>query len=107
MFDLQHNRQALSIKMIFKCIGNYDMYPLYAIGLTFGIAGYPINNYLQLSFKSLGFSTVKANLLSVPNTALSMINVSRIACFLPRGQELIAAWHRLASGGHSGLGTRR
>jgi hypothetical protein len=83
MSDLQHNRQALPIKMIFKCIANYDMYPLYAIGLTFGIAGYPINNYLQLSFKSLGFSTVKANLLSVPNTALSMINVSENRLLLP------------------------
>jgi hypothetical protein len=62
-------------------MANYDMYPLYAIGLTFGIAGYPISNYLQLSFKSLGFSTVKANLLSIPNTVLSMFNVSTTARF--------------------------
>ncbi len=62
--------------MILKSMGNYDMYPLYIIGLTYGIATYPISQYLQLSFKSLGFSTVMANLLSVPNTVISIFNVS-------------------------------
>lgn len=70
-----HNRQPLTIRMILKCLGDYDMYPLYLIGLTFGIAASPVSNYLQLSFKSLGFSTTKANLLTIPSTVLSIINL--------------------------------
>ncbi len=32
-----------------------------------------MKQYLQLSLKNLGFSTVKANLLAVPNTVISVI----------------------------------
>lgn len=32
-------------------------------------------SYFQISMKRLGFSTVKANLLSVPNTVWSMFNL--------------------------------
>lgn len=58
--------------MIFKSLGDYDLYPLYLIGLAFGIPSYPVKNYLQLSFKDLGFSTVMANLLSVPYTVIAI-----------------------------------
>lgn len=70
-----HNRQALTLKMIWKSLLDYDLYPLYFIGLMYGIPTVPISQYLQLSFKSLGFSTVQANLLSIPNTVISIINV--------------------------------
>ncbi|GAA5881721.1 hypothetical protein JCM16303_006425 [Sporobolomyces ruberrimus] len=68
-----HNRQALTPALLWKSFKDYDLYPLYFIGLTFGIPGYPIGNYFQLSMKQLGFSTVMTNLLAVPHTVLSMI----------------------------------
>ncbi|OCF72415.1 hypothetical protein I204_06794 [Kwoniella mangroviensis CBS 8886] len=67
-----HNRQALTLRMIWDCILDYDMYPLYAIGLLFGIPKYPVGNYLTLSFKELGFSTVQTNLLSIPYEVISI-----------------------------------
>ncbi|GAA6007031.1 hypothetical protein JCM10207_009176 [Rhodosporidiobolus poonsookiae] len=70
-----HNREALTFKLLWKSLCDYDLYPLYLIGLTFSIPGYPLKNYFQLSMKRLGFSTVMANLLSVPNTVLSVINL--------------------------------
>ncbi|KAK8853051.1 hypothetical protein IAR55_003752 [Kwoniella newhampshirensis] len=70
-----HNRQALPVKTIFRCLGDYDMYPLYFIGLMFGIGGYPVQQYFQLSMRQLGFNTIQSNLLSIPNTVWSIINL--------------------------------
>jgi hypothetical protein len=47
----------------------------YLIAITYGIPSYPVKNYLQLSFKELGFSTVNANLLSVPTCVISVIMI--------------------------------
>lgn len=70
-----HNRQALPIKTIFRCIGDFDMIPMYLIGLLFGIGSYPVQQYFQLSMKQLGFTTLQANLLSVPNAAIAIVNL--------------------------------
>ncbi|GAA6038163.1 hypothetical protein JCM8097_005772 [Rhodosporidiobolus ruineniae] len=70
-----HNRQALNLSLLWKSLCDYDLWPLYVIGLTFGIAGYPLGNYFQLSMKELGFSTVNANLLSVPHIVISIFNL--------------------------------
>lgn len=70
-----HNRQALPIRTIFKCLGDYDMYPMYLIGVLFGIGSYPVQQYFQLSMKQLGFSTLQSNLLSIPNAAISIVNL--------------------------------
>ncbi|WRT70423.1 uncharacterized protein IL334_007421 [Kwoniella shivajii] len=70
-----HNRQALPVKTIFRCMGDYQMYPLYLIGILFGIGGYPVSQYFQLSMKGLGFTTLQANLLSIPNIVWSIINI--------------------------------
>jgi hypothetical protein len=70
-----HNREPLTIRMILKCLGDYDMFPLYLIGLLFGIPGYPVSNYLTLSFRGLGFNVVETNLLTIPSTAWSVINL--------------------------------
>ena len=53
------------------------MWPLYLIGLLFGLAGYPLAQYFQISMRQLGFSTLQANLLSIPNQAATIIIVSR------------------------------
>lgn len=50
---------------------------MYLIGLLFGLAGYPLQQYFQLSMRQLGFSTIEANLLSIPNQAATIIIVSR------------------------------
>ncbi|GAA5888267.1 hypothetical protein JCM5296_000255 [Sporobolomyces johnsonii] len=68
-----HNRQALTPALLWTSLKDYDMYPMYLIGILFGIPSYPVLNYFQLSMKRLGFSTVMSNLLSVPNTVISII----------------------------------
>ncbi len=51
----------------------YDMWPLYAPGLLFGIPKYPVNQYLTLSFRALGFDVIRTNLLSIPNIVGSSV----------------------------------
>ncbi|GAA5840706.1 hypothetical protein JCM9279_007409 [Rhodotorula babjevae] len=68
-----HNRQPLTLKLLWRSAKDYDLYPMYALGVIFGLAGVPISFYLQLSLRQLGFSTVMTNLLSVPYTALGVV----------------------------------
>jgi hypothetical protein len=70
-----HNRQALSPKLIWEALKSYHIWPLYFISLTFNLPTVPVSNYLQISFRSFGFSRPMANLLAVPSTVFSIINL--------------------------------
>jgi hypothetical protein len=60
-----HNRQGLSVDMLWECIKDYHMWPIYLIGLTWSIPTQPITSYLTLQLRSLGFGTFETNLLTV------------------------------------------
>ncbi|SPO03708.1 related to nicotinamide mononucleotide permease [Cephalotrichum gorgonifer] len=70
-----HNRQGLSVRQIWECAKDYDMWPLYALGLLFGLPKYPVNQYLTLSFRGLGFNVIETNLLAIPNIVGSSITM--------------------------------
>jgi hypothetical protein len=63
-----HNRQGLSFQMLWECLKDYHMWPIYLIGLTWLIPSQPSTAYLTLQLRSLGFSTFETNLLTVRNT---------------------------------------
>ncbi|GAA6003821.1 uncharacterized protein JCM10292_003398 [Rhodotorula paludigena] len=75
-----HNREPLTLKTIWAALKDYDMYPMYLIGLSFGIGSYPISSYFQLSMRDLGFSTVMANVLAVPHTFITIFNLIAVTC---------------------------
>ncbi|CAI6035578.1 unnamed protein product [Clonostachys chloroleuca] len=70
-----YNRQGLSVRQIWECAKDYDMWPLYALGLLFGLPKYPVDQYLTLSFRSLGFNVIHTNLLSIPYIVGSSITM--------------------------------
>ncbi|KAJ0284876.1 hypothetical protein CBS470a_006619 [Colletotrichum nupharicola] len=70
-----YNRQGLSVRQIWECSKDYDMWPLYALGLLFGLPKYPVNQYLTLSFRGLGFNVTQTNLLSIPYIVGSSITM--------------------------------
>lgn len=60
-----HNRQGLSIQMLWECMRDYQMFPIYLIGLTWFVPSQPSSAYLTLQLRSLGFNTFETNLLTV------------------------------------------
>lgn len=60
-----HNRQGLSFRMLWECIKDYHMWPIYLIGLSWTIPSTPSTAYLTLQLRSLGFGTFETNLLTV------------------------------------------
>ena len=61
-----HNRQGISLPLLWEALMDYDLWPVYLLGLTWGIPNTCIQNYLTLIIKSLGFNTFQTNLLSIP-----------------------------------------
>lgn len=73
-----HNRQGLSLRQIWNCAKDYDMWPLYILGFLFGIPAGPVGQYLSLSFRQLGFSVIETNLLSIPNIVTGCVTILAI-----------------------------
>ncbi|KAK9453086.1 major facilitator superfamily domain-containing protein [Dipodascopsis uninucleata] len=71
-----HNRQAIDWKMFWKSVTDYDLWPIYIIGLTFTIPSTPESNYLTLTLRSLGFSTFQTTLMGLPYQVLHLVFVS-------------------------------
>ncbi|TRX89895.1 hypothetical protein FHL15_009167 [Xylaria flabelliformis] len=65
-----HNREPITFKLLWQSLTDVDLWPLYAIGLTFNIATLAPQLYLTLSLKGLGFTTFETNLLSIPYLVL-------------------------------------
>ncbi|KAL4810080.1 major facilitator superfamily domain-containing protein [Aspergillus unguis] len=70
-----HNRQGLTLKLLWASLTDYDLWPLYAISWTLLIPTNPVSAYLTLNLKSLGFDTFETNLLTIPAYVLFLIQL--------------------------------
>ena len=70
-----HNRQALSFSLFWEAIKDYDMWPIYLLGVTWSLPEIPSNSYITLIIESLGFDTFQTNLLTVPGYVLFIIQL--------------------------------
>ena len=61
-----HNRQAVGPKLLWRALTDYDMWPIFLLGITWGIPSNPASQYLTLTLKGLGFDTFTTNLLIIP-----------------------------------------
>ncbi|KAH8807969.1 major facilitator superfamily domain-containing protein [Xylogone sp. PMI_703] len=68
-----HNRQPVTPRLLWQSLKDYDLWPIYIIGLTFQIPMTTPSQYLTLSLRSLGFNTFQTNLLTIPSTFIHMI----------------------------------
>ncbi|KAK5655619.1 hypothetical protein OQA88_5550 [Cercophora sp. LCS_1] len=70
-----NNRQAVGPLLLFKAVKDWEMWPLYLIGLTAYIPPSPIKTYLSLILRNLGFSVFDSNLLVMPGEFLFAVNL--------------------------------
>ncbi|KAG9218158.1 hypothetical protein CCMSSC00406_0008097 [Pleurotus cornucopiae] len=73
-----HNREGLTLKRLWQAMCDYDLWPLYIVGLLFGIPISPPGSYLTLSLRNIGFNTFQTNLLAIPSTVGNMISMLAI-----------------------------
>ncbi|PPJ59370.1 hypothetical protein CBER1_11709 [Cercospora berteroae] len=70
-----NNREGLSVSMLWECLTDKHMWPVYLIGLGWGIPTQPPTAYLTLNLKALGFGTFETNLLTIPAYVLFIIQL--------------------------------
>ncbi|PQE07718.1 phthalate transporter protein [Rutstroemia sp. NJR-2017a BVV2] len=62
-----HNREPLTLKLLIQSFLDYDLWPMYILGLTFQTPMATPQNYLTLTLKGMGFGTFNSNLLVIPS----------------------------------------
>lgn len=70
-----HNREPLTPRLLWQSMKDFDLWPIYILGLTFQTPMSTPANYLTLSLKGLGFDTFKTNLLVIPTKIFHVINM--------------------------------
>jgi len=74
-----HNREGLTVGMIWEAVKDWRLWPIYSLGVAHMVPVVPPQTYLTLSLRSLGFTTVQTNLLSIPSIFLGMMGLLAMA----------------------------
>ena len=69
------SRQAVTLRLLWRALKDYDMWPIYLLGLTWTIPQQCATAYLTLILKSLKFDTFETNLLTVPAYVLFILQL--------------------------------
>ncbi|KAF2479861.1 major facilitator superfamily domain-containing protein [Neohortaea acidophila] len=70
-----HNREGISLRLLWRTLRDFDLWPLYLIGLTFGIPVQPPEAYLTLTLRRLQFGVYASNLLCIPIFLLTSVTM--------------------------------
>ncbi|CCG24984.1 hypothetical protein CORT_0G03060 [Candida orthopsilosis Co 90-125] len=82
-----NNRQAIGPRNLFHCLIDYDMWPLYIVGIVAYIGSGTLGTYFTLTNRQLGFSVFDTNLLTIPSTVIHIIFLLSISWFSERVGE--------------------
>ncbi|KAL2417294.1 putative transporter [Exophiala dermatitidis] len=83
-----HNRQAITARMLWKSLCDYDLWPVYVIGMLFEIPGAPPKAYLTLALKHLGFNAFHITLLTIPVTVFAALNMLWVTALTERVRQI-------------------
>ncbi|KAF4303855.1 putative phthalate transporter [Botryosphaeria dothidea] len=70
-----HNRQPVTPAMLWECLADWHLWPVYLLGLTAFVPQYPMTAYLTLELRSFGLDAFDTNLLVVPPLCLYIIQL--------------------------------
>src|SRR3569833_3319016 len=70
-----HNRQGLTPSLFLSALRDYDLWPIYLLGVTWSIPAAPTAANLTLNLKNLGFDTFQTNLLTIPASLLFLFQL--------------------------------
>ncbi|KAI1859272.1 uncharacterized protein JN550_012081 [Neoarthrinium moseri] len=70
-----HNRQAITPRRLWESMKDYDLWPIYLLGLVAYIPQAPQTKYITLVLKSSGFDTFTTNLLTIPASVFHIITL--------------------------------
>lgn len=82
-----NNREAITFRGLWRAVCDYDLWPLYAIGVIVHIPTSPPSHYLTLTLRTLGFSTYNTNLLTIPNSAFHIMTLILVTFLSERTNE--------------------
>ncbi|RYP89208.1 hypothetical protein DL770_004506 [Monosporascus sp. CRB-9-2] len=82
-----NNREGVGPALLWKVIQEWEMWPLYLIGLLVYIPPSPVNTYLSFILRQMGFSVFHANLLAIPSQFLFAVNLLIITWVSSRFKE--------------------
>jgi hypothetical protein len=85
-----HNRQPITPKLLWKSILDYDLWVLYAIGVTFLVPGTPPRQYLTLTLRGMGFNVFHTNLLVIPAQVLGICTMMGLLYVAEKSNQLLA-----------------
>jgi hypothetical protein len=68
-----HNREAVTVKGLFKSLIDYDLWPIFLIRYLGDINAQPTKNYMTLTLRYLGFSPFNTNLLTIPYSFVNIL----------------------------------
>ena len=68
-------RQAVTPRLLWQALKDYDMWPIYLLGFTWTIPNQCATAYLTLTLRSLKFDTFETNLLTVPAYVLFILQL--------------------------------
>lgn len=83
-----HNRQPITLPMLWRSLKDYDLWPIYIIGILFEIPTSPPKTYLTLSLKAIGFNTFEVTLLGIPVTVFASLNLLWISYLTERFHQI-------------------
>jgi hypothetical protein len=88
-----HNREGLSLRQLWDSLTDYDLWPLYLVGILWGIAPSTVGAYFTLTLRGLGFNTFQTNMLQIPSQVGTIITNLGLAYTSRKFKERLLVAH--------------
>ncbi|KAL5337601.1 major facilitator superfamily domain-containing protein [Aspergillus crustosus] len=82
-----HNRQAITLARLWESLSDYDLWPIYLLGLFIFTPMVPVRTYITLTLKSVGFDTFTTNLLIIPHNITHILLLNALTHLSERLNE--------------------